>query len=95
MKWSQGYSNNDIEIIHKLSITLLVLICAYIVAYIIFLCLYERESQRLEVQSHVAAVILLLLWIACLLIFMLFLIFHLSYSSYHGKLSLEFIGLNR
>ncbi len=49
VKWSQGYSNNDIEIIHKFSITLLVIICAYIVAYIIFLCLYERESQRLKI----------------------------------------------
>ena len=71
MKWSQGYSNNDIEIIHKLSIILLVLICAYIVAYIILICLYERESQRLKTHSHATAVIFLLLWIACLVIFML------------------------
>ena len=71
MKWSQGYSNNDIEIIHKLSIILLVLICAYIVAYIVLLCLYEHESQRLKTHSHATAVIFLLLWIACLVIFML------------------------
>ena len=71
MKWSQGYSNNDIEIIHKLSIILLVLICAYIVAYIVLLCLIKHESQSLKAQSHAAAVIFLLFWIACLVIFML------------------------